>query len=287
MTGHWHELNIPAPLPKLFLKAALRRKISGTHLPDQGLRCLISLDPGQLAAYRKVCGFTDNGLLPVTYPHVLAFPLQMQLLTASDFPFPLLGLVHLGNRIRVLRPMGNVSSVRVGVRVGNLRAHAKGATFDLVTSIDDLLGPLWEARSEMLCRGVKLAASGPAPTPAEREPGPGLEAVANWRAESDIGRRYAKVSGDYNPIHLSAWSARLFGFPQAIAHGLWSKARTLAALEQHLPTAGVQITVRFAKPVLLPGEVRLLASAAGSSGDLQLLGKGGLQHMQGDWQPLP
>ncbi|ERO62622.1 hypothetical protein P308_03670 [Pseudomonas piscis] len=95
MTEHWHELNIPASLPTLFLKAALRRKISGTHLPDQGLRCWISLDPGQLAAYRKVCGFTDNGLLPATYPHVLAFPLQMQLLTASDFPFPLLGLVHL------------------------------------------------------------------------------------------------------------------------------------------------------------------------------------------------
>lgn len=286
MTAQWHELNIPSPLPTLFLKAALRRKVNGTQLPEPGLRCWISIDPGQLAAYRTVCGFTDNGLLPVTYPHVLAFPLQMQLLTASDFPFPLLGLVHLSNHIRVLRPLGNLSSVRVGVRVDNLQPHAKGATFDLVTSIDDLLGPLWEARSEMLCRGVKLPEAAQPAMPASQEPGDSLGQVAQWRAESDIGRRYARVSDDYNPIHLSAWSARLFGFPQAIAHGLWTKARALAALEQHLPTANMQVTVRFSKPVLLPGELRLLASAAGASGELQLLGKGELLHVQGSWEPV-
>nr|BFD39453.1 MaoC/PaaZ C-terminal domain-containing protein [Pseudomonas sp. FFPRI_1] len=283
MTNHWHELNIPSPLPPLYLKAAMRRRINGTQLPDQGLRCWISLDPRQLLAYRKVCGFTDDGLLPATYPHVLAFPLQMQLLTARDFPFPLLGLIHLANRIRVMRPMGNVSSVRVGVHVENLQPHAKGAVFDLVTTVDDLLGPLWEAQSRMLCRGVQLPGE-PAQPPSFSTAG--LDDLSHWRAESDIGWRYAKVSGDYNPIHLSAWSARLFGFPQAIAHGLWNKARTLAALSEHLPAANLDIRVQFIKPVLLPGEVRLQASAAGSSGALRLMGNGDLQHMLGGWQPI-
>lgn len=283
MTAHWHELNIPSSLPALFLKAALRRRINGTQLPEQGLRCWVSLQPKQLVAYRKVCGFVDNGLLPATYPHVLAFPLQMQLLTARDFPFPLLGLIHLANRIRVWRPMGNVSSVRVGVQVRNLQPHAKGAVFDLVTTLDDLLGPLWEAESRMLCRGVKLLGE---PAGQIQPSGECLNEVNRWQAESDIGRRYARVSGDYNPIHLSAWSARLFGFPQAIAHGLWNKARTLAALNEHLPAANLEVTVQFIKPVLLPAEVRLLASAAGPSGELQLLGNGDLQHMQGGWQPI-
>lgn len=283
MTTHWHELNLPALLPPLFLKAALRRRSNGTELPKDGLRCWISLEPKQLAAYRKVCGFADNGLLPATYPHVLAFALQMQLLTAQNFPFPLLGLVHLANRIRVLRPMGNVSSVRIGVRVDNLQPHAKGAVFDLVTTVDDLLGPLWEAESQMLCRTVKLPGEPAAPLPPLGE---GLNEVSRWQAESNIGRRYARVSGDYNPIHLSAWSARLFGFPQAIAHGLWNKAMTLAALSEHLPAANIEVSVHFIKPVLLPGNVRLLASAAGSSGELQLLGNGDLHHMQGRWQPI-
>ncbi|AZC22400.1 Acyl dehydratase [Pseudomonas sessilinigenes] len=152
-----------------------------------------------------------------------------------------------------------------------------------MTSIDDLLGPLWEARSRFLCRGIKLAGEPPGLSLPSHQ---GLLETDHWTAEHDIGRLYAKVSGNYNPIHLSAWSTRLFGFPQAIAHGLWSEARTLAALQEHLPTANLEITVRFIKPVLLPSPLRLLASAAGSSGELQLLGKGELQHMQGGWQPI-
>ena len=283
MITDWHTLNREPSLPGLYVQAATRRKITGTTLPDSGLRCWVDVDPKRLDAYRKVCGFADNGLLPPTYPHVLAFALQMQLLTAKAFPFPLLGLIHLSNRIRVLRPMGGVNRVRVSVQVQNLQPHAKGATFDVVTTLNDQLGPLWEAESQMLCRGVKLEGEPVEEALASTLP---LTEVTHWKAPSDIGRQYAKVSGDYNPIHLSAASAKLFGFPSAIAHGLWNKARTLAALADHLPAANVEIHVQFKKPVRLPSEVTLLASAAGSSGDLQLLGTGDLEHMKGHWRPL-
>jgi acyl dehydratase len=207
----------------------------------------------------------------------------MQLLTAKDFPFPLLGLIHLSNRIRVLRPMGGISRAQVSVRVTNLQAHPKGATFDLLTTLDDQLGPLWEAESQMLCRGVKLEGEAVEQT---WDPSQSLVEVARWKAPADIGRQYAKVSGDYNPIHLSAASAKLFGFPTAIAHGLWNKARTLAALGDHLPKANLEIAVHFRKPVRLPSEVSLLASAAGSSGELRLIGAQDLEHMVGQWQPI-
>jgi acyl dehydratase len=279
----WHTLNREPSLPALYVRAAMRRKITGTTLPDTGLRCWVEVDPDRLAAYRKVCGFADNGLLPPTYPHILAFALQMQLLTAKEFPFPLLGLIHLSNRIRVLRPMGGVHRVRASVQVQNLQPHTKGATFDLVTSLDDQLGTLWEAESRMLCRGVKLEGE-----PVEEVLASTLDLmeVTRWKAPTDIGRQYAKVSGDYNPIHLSAASAKLFGFPTAIAHGLWNKARTLAALSEHLPNANVEIEVQFKKPVRLPSEVTLLSSAAGSSGDFQLVGAGDLEHMTGHWRPI-
>lgn len=283
MTLQWHELNSPPKLAGLYLRAATRRTITGTTLPEDGLRCWVSVERKKLAAYRTVCGFTENGMLPPTYPHVLAFALQMQLLTASAFPFPLLGLVHLANRIRVFRPMGGVGNVRIGVRVQNLQPHAKGATFDLISTLNDFLGPLWEAESRMLCKGVELAGNPPVdvlPSSAA------LSELTRWPTPANIGRRYAKVSGDYNPIHLSAISARLFGFPQAIAHGLWNKARALAALSEHLPAANVEIAVAFKKPVRLPGEVTLLASAPGSSGDLRLLGAAELEHMLGNWGPI-
>lgn len=282
MSAHWRYLDTPPALPGLFLQAALRRKISGTQLPDQGLRCWVSVDPEKVNAFARVCGFLPGSLLPPTYPHVLAFALQMKLLTDKDFPFPLLGLVHVHNRISIRRPLGSVIKAQVSVRVADLRPHAKGATFSLITQFEDALGLLWEEHSTMLCRGANIegqaqGALAPAPLP--------MTELATWYAPADIGRQYARVSGDYNPIHLSAPSARLFGFPTAIAHGLWIKSRALAALDDHLPASNVEISVEFQKPVRLPSEVTLSASAAGSHGQLKVEGREGIVHLVGSWQP--
>lgn len=279
----WQTLDSTPFLLPLYWRAALKRKITGSTLPDGGLRCHVRVNPADVAAYRKVCGFADSPVLPGTYPHILAFGLQMQLLTDKKFPFPLLGLIHLSNRIRIHRPLGGVSNLMVGVYARNLQAHAKGATFDIVTTVEDSLGLLWEAESRMLCRGVKL--EGDAQDDHLSTCG-NVSELARWKVPANIGRQYARVSGDYNPIHLSALTAKLFGFPQAIAHGLWNTARTLAALNEHLPAANIEIEVEFNKPVRLPSEVVLLSRAAGASGELQLKGAGDIQHMQGKWQPI-
>ncbi|TWR85182.1 MaoC family dehydratase [Pseudomonas saxonica] len=283
MSVTWTDLASAPHLPALYAHAAAKRKITGSTLPEQGLRSWVPVDAPSLQAFRDVCGLAPSPLLPPTYPHVLAFGLQMQLLTDKDFPFPLLGLIHLSNRIRVLRPMGGVSQLHIGVYVDNLQPHAKGATFDVITRVDDWLGPLWEARSTLLCKGVKL----PGEVPEHPVAAPlALNELTRWYAPADIGRRYAKVSGDYNPIHLSAASAKLFGLPSAIAHGLWLKARALAALNSHVPSANVEFSVDFKKPVRLPGEVILLSSEVSSSGDFQLNGHGDLVHMVGQWRPI-
>ena len=283
MSAHWRYLDTLPALPGLFMQAALRRKISGSQLPDHGLRCWVSVNPENANAFAKVCGFLPGSLLPPSYPHVLAFALQMKLMTDKHFPFPLLGLVHLRNRISLRRPLGGVMKVQVSVRVAHLKPHAKGATFSLITQVEDALGLLWEEESVMLCRGAQVAGE----IEPEPEPSPlPMSALATWFAPSDIGRRYARVSGDYNPIHLSNLSAKLFGFPQAIAHGLWIESRTLAALYDHLPTSNVEISVAFQKPIRLPSEVTLLASAAGSHGQLRVEGREGIVHMVGSWQPV-
>ncbi|AZF40813.1 putative (3R)-hydroxyacyl-CoA dehydratase HtdX [Pseudomonas sp. R1-43-08] len=279
----WQTLDSTPYLPPLYWRAALKRKITGSALPEHGLRCQVRVDPRAVAAYRKVCGFADSPMLPATYPHILAFGLQMQLLTDQAFPFPLLGLIHLSNRIRLHRPLGSVSELTVGVYTCNLKPHAKGATFDVVTVVEDALGLLWEAESTMLCRGVKLEGEAEERTLVIDA---ALTELTRWKAPADIGRRYARVSGDYNPIHLSAMTAKLFGFPQAIAHGLWNKARTLAAMGAQLPVANVEIAVEFKKPVRLPSEVILMTSGAGSTGELVLNGAGDIQHLLGKWRPI-
>lgn len=283
MNRQWHDLHSPDSSASLYLRAARKRKITGDSLPAFGVRCALRVQPDNLAAYRRLCHFADDGRLPGTYPHVMAFTLQLQLLTAAKFPFPLLGLVHLHNSIQVLRPLGGVDELRFAVYTDNLQAHPKGGTFDLITEAEDGLGLLWRETSRMLVRGLRL--EGSASEVAEAEPGV-LPEATRWYADSDIGRRYAKVCGDYNPIHLSAATARLFGFPKAIAHGMWSQAMALAALSTHLPKAGYAFAVDFRKPVRLPSEVILSASAAGPEGELRLDGHGDLLHMVGRWHTL-
>ncbi|MNJ46391.1 bifunctional enoyl-CoA hydratase/phosphate acetyltransferase [compost metagenome] len=283
MTRQWQDLSSTDSLSHLYLRAARKRKISGSSLPDMGLRCYLEVQQQRLEAYRKLCHFSDDGRLPPTFPHVMAFALQLQVLTDKAFPFPLLGLVHLHNSIRVLRPLGGISRLRFSVHVDNLQAHEKGATCDLVTEAEDGIGLIWSETSRMLCRAMKLDGEPVASEEPAREP---LDELTRWYADSDIGRRYAKVCGDYNPIHLSAASAKLFGFPTAIAHGMWSKAMTLAALRTHLPVSGYQVEVDFLKPVRLPSEVILNASLPADQGQLRLDGHGDLAHMRGAWQTL-
>lgn len=287
MTRPWLDLHSPDSRASLYLRAVSKRKISGSTLPAQGLRCYLRIQPDNLAAYRRLCHFPDDGRLPGTYPHVMAFNLQLQLLTDADFPFPLLGLVHLNNSIEVRRPLGGLEGLQMAVWAENLQPHAKGGTFDVVSEASDGLGLLWRETSRMLVRGLKLDTSTPAAGAAAERPEPtGLVQATRWYADRDIGRRYAKVAGDYNPIHLSTLSARLFGFPSAIAHGMWSNAMALAALKGHLPKAGYRFEVEFHKPVRLPAEVVLSATEAGPAGELRLHGQEQRLHMSGRWAAL-
>lgn len=208
----------------------------------------VAIDAGQLAAYARVCGFALRDELPATYLHVLAFPLHMSLMTDGRFPFPAIGLVHLANCIEVHRPARASETFDLHVRATKVEPHPKGRTFSIVSEArvgDELV---WEDHSTFLRRGKGSGSAERIETPAL--PGDG----ARWDLPGDLGRRYAGVSGDRNPIHLHAATARLFGFPRAIAHGMWTKARCLAALEGKLPAA-YAVDVGFRKPILLPGAV--------------------------------
>jgi acyl dehydratase len=232
----------------------------------------VSAKPADVAAYAKVCGFTLRDTLPPTYPHVLAFPLQMAVMSDGSFPFGAVGLVHVENRIAVHRPIAIDEEMTIRVRPTQLRPHPKGQTFSLQTEV--LVGDVvvWQSTSTMLRRG-KPAEN--AVDPAMREEtrsqrGAGefealpadAPASAEWRLGGDLGRRYAGVSGDRNPIHLHSLTAKPLGFPGAIAHGMWTKARALAALEGRLPES-FEADVRFRKPILLPARVAFASSQEG------------------------
>ncbi|GAB2860815.1 MaoC/PaaZ C-terminal domain-containing protein [Nocardioides pacificus] len=201
-------------------------------------------------AYAAVCGFPVKDVVPLTYPHLLAFPLHMAIMTEPAFPYPAIGTVHLENSLVSHRRVHVGETLAVTTRVGAPRGHAKGTVIDFLTEVrsaDDEL--VWESTSTYLRRG-KGDPSAAAGLSLEDVPPTGTR----WRLPGDLGRRYAAVSGDHNPIHLYPLTARALGFPRQIAHGMWSKARCVAALENRLPDA-VRVEVAFKKPILLPGTV--------------------------------
>jgi len=256
----------------------------GKEVPDVALELEASADPAALADYCRVCGFTVRNTLPPTYPHILAFPLHMALITDPAFPLPAAGLVHIANSITQHRPIGTGERLELRVRSTPLEPHPKGRQFSLLTEarVDGEL--VWESSSTNLHRG---GGSGEA----ERQEGPELpnplelQASAEWRLPGDLGRRYAAVSGDHNPIHLYGLTAKAFGFPRAIAHGMWTKARSLAALERELGDS-FAVHVRFLRPILLPGKVVFAAARREDGIDFGVRNaKGETPHLTGRLEP--
>jgi hypothetical protein len=239
----------------------------GGEIPELDLKLeSVVADPAAVAAYARVCGFALRDSLPVTYPHVLAFPLQMAVMADGRFPFGAVGLVHVENRIEQRRRIGVGEELTIRVRPTKLAPHPKGQTFSLLTEVTVGEERVWESTSTMLRRGTpKQPADGPETSKSqtlEAHRPRDLAANAEWRLGGDLGRRYAAVSGDRNPIHMHSLTAKPLGFPGAIAHGMWTKARCLAALDSRLPDA-FAVDVRFRKPILLPGRIEFASATEG------------------------
>ncbi|MGB3763072.1 MAG: MaoC/PaaZ C-terminal domain-containing protein [Ornithinimicrobium sp.] len=252
---------------RLIAVAATQRKKSGgdgsaASLPGRVVLLEnVEIDVRALADYCHLLQVAMRDHLPTSYLHVLTFPLQVHLMASPDFPFPMAGMVHIANTMTMHRPVGVAERLRLSVHAGGLTPHPKGVALDLVGEVTSGGEEVWRGRSTYLVRGVGEQPSAPASVSEGERDGraedpAAMASVAQWRVGSDVGRRFAAVAGDVNPIHLSSLAAKAFGFPRAIAHGMWTHARALGALEGRL---GPRHTVRveFRKPILLPSTVAL------------------------------
>jgi len=276
-------LTAPPRLAPLFVRGALsspfKRPRADAPVPTgrlvlPGLR----IDTDRLVRYERVCGFgAGTAELPVTYPHVLAFPLVMRLMSGRGFPLPLLGLVHTSIEIRQLRALSVNEVYELTVHVEKLAPHRRGTEAWVTVGMRAGGEVVWDSRSSYLARhGEGTASVGGSGAPVL------LPELASWQLPADLGRRYARVSGDRNPIHLHPLTARLFGFPRAIAHGMWTLARCVA--EHGVPGGAVRVRGTFKAPVALPASV--VYAARGTAFQLRGTGVEGRIHLSGDVTPL-
>ena len=222
----------------------------------------LEIDAGKLVDYQRLMGDTVRDELPSVFVHGLAFPLAMSVMVRGDFPLPLLGMVHLANKVSHVRAIAPTAVLSATARAENLRAHRAGTQLDLVVEASEGGKVVWRGVSTYLARGIwpGTTPSAPAaPRPAPAFPG----RTASWRLGADTGRAYAAVMGDYNPIHLSAASARALGMKRAIAHGMYLAGRALAAAAPH--GTGYDWEIEFATPVFLPSAVDVAFTVDGGS----------------------
>jgi acyl dehydratase len=272
-------LERPPSLPRLYATAlASSRRRRGAGLPDSTYEIEdVGIDRDHLARYVEVCGFRLSDRLPPTYPHLLAFPLAMASMVDPAFPFPLPGLVHVANRIRQRRALDAGERLHLRVHATGLREHPRGRQLDVVSEVLEGDEPVWSEASSYLHIERRPPDGGRARTNFE----PAHRPSAIWRLDGGVGRRYAAVSGDVNPIHLNPLAARLFGFRRAIAHGMWLKARCLAAMEGRLEEA-LEVEVDFRSPVLLPSTVAFTSRAQDSGWSVELFQpSSGRRHLTG------
>ncbi|MCT4356352.1 hypothetical protein M5362_24805 [Streptomyces sp. Je 1-79] len=255
------------------IRAPLTRARPHAPLPRTRItRGPLRVDEARLTAYARVCGFRHaDGTLPLTYPHVLGFPAAMRLMCRRDFPLPLLGLVHTWITITRHAPLTSADRPEITVYAKESAPHRRGTEVTMVTEAR-LAGRLvWESASGYLARHPSTVDTPPTKPPL-------LPTTTEWHLPPDLGRRYAAVSGDRNPIHLHPLTARAFGFTRTVAHGMWTFARCLA--EQDPTGEQAYARAEFRSPVLLPCSVGHGADGTGAfqlrSGDrLHLTGFSG------------
>lgn len=238
----------------------------------------VRIDAERARDFDHLMGGPATDLVHPGVLHVLAFPVSLAVMARRDFPFPLLGLVHLRNQVLQHRPVRVGELVDVECRVRDLRPHRKGRTFEAVSTILGQDGEIiatdvstYLAKGSTSSAGKDGAASPSADGRAERREFEAPTPTGRWSLPADAGRRYAAVSGDVNPIHMSALSAKAFGFPKAIAHGMYTASRAFTESRVDL-SRPLRWDVTFDAPVTLPGTVLVAFEHEAGAGSVTCTG---------------
>lgn len=257
MTNERQLPKAPHLLPLYFRALVKRTSSSKLHKPLPILVLSTNTNHKTLKSYCKLCGIprTQN-YLPIFYPQVLAFKLHLKLLVHPSLPFPAMGLVHKDNYVDYISSIDKHDEIQIKVGVHTMEQTDKGINCQLFTHVYVGKELKWKAYSTYFYRKKQLA-----PSYKKHQFKKNTISTNNltiWSLSADLGRQYARITGDLNPIHLFSFSAKMFGFKKPIIHGMYVAARAIAKLTEKKPSLPMQAQIEFHKPVFLPCQVSLI-----------------------------
>jgi len=215
---------------------------------------LDGIDPLQVRRYNEAFGFPGE-TIPLTFLYLLAQRAQLAAMLERPIPFRIPGLIHTENRLAMHGPLALTAPLTLTTSLHLPPAAPNGAlSCVLETRAFDGERLAFDCDSTYLIRRGSRTPRGAASSPQA----PSGAALGQWRIASDAGRRYAALSGDWNPIHLWPWSARLMGMQRPIIHGAHTLARACALLQAASGSEIASVWCRFRHPVALGAQVTLL-----------------------------
>jgi len=216
----------------------------------------------------KLRGGTLSPVFPATWETAQA----MELFAGLERPLPAGGVLHVESELVNLRPIEADDHVRCRVELERADRVIRGIRLTLTARNWTGAGQLCTQSTAVFLARTRedpdAARHVPRPTARDEgdprgEPPERWDEVTRWRIAGSAGRRYAAVSGDWNPIHLFGWTARPFGFRRPILHGFCTEAMVAHALIEHRlrgdPGALRRLRIAFRAPLPLPATARLLA----------------------------
>lgn len=241
-------------------------------LPDLEISNTFALSELADNIYQYHCCVDWSVSLNVIHPcwfAMRAIALQADLFKDDAQPFKALGLVHVANHIRMHRWVEPHETVTMTSRFGKVWSHKRGYMFSVLTTVMSGDECVLEIEAHNLARQSVIIEVGLAPYPKPEILSADNAIITNkpLALPSDLGKVYAKISGDYNPIHLHPLSAKLFGLKRHIAHGMWTKAKAFSVVAKQLwekeltahisPTLPnqLQIDVQFMQMIFLPAQI--------------------------------
>lgn len=192
---------------------------------------------------------------PLTFFYLLAQRAHLSVMLSKAFPWPILGMVHVANKMEWLENVDIKAPFIVDVSIQFPPRAATRKRIRPLYRVDFKQNDICVVR----CESTYQVGSSGKPVKGRRTRHEQLDLgkwqqLDIWSLDASLGRRYARLSGDYNPIHLHPWLSRWFGFNQPIIHGMYSVARLQADIEKKHGQSVRMMDITFKRPLPLPGQ---------------------------------
>lgn len=215
--------------------------------------------------YCAACSLDYDGHYPLLYPHILTSAIHLDMMSKPLFPLSPMGAVHSRNHIIQHAPIPVDAALEITCELTTTRILKQGVEFEVTTTLELDGARVWESVSAYLVRGKKFGEPVEGSPLAELPPLDKDLEEHTWPVPKDMGWRYAKITGDFNPIHISKILAKFMGFNRDLIHGMWSAARCVG----HSPTPGsdgpVQADLIFKGPVYMESSSTMKSQVAEDS----------------------